>query len=110
MWDFRENNLYRPSVYLPYAHAPNAEVTCVLGFRDSRRLVSRAMDDSMKIWDLRRPPTTGTNTSGKCDEALLQWDDQDGLFNMNSRTGVTLSPNEKIVLTGTSVRKGYSTA
>jgi WD40 repeat protein len=29
---------------------------------------------------------------------------------MNSRTGVTLSPNEKIVLTGTSVRKGYSVA
>jgi|FLMP01.2.fsa_nt_emb hypothetical protein len=67
MWDFRENNLYRPSVYLPYAHAPNAEVTCVLGFRDSRRLASRAMDDSMKVWDLRKP--SGANE--KSDQAVL---------------------------------------
>jgi len=56
---------------LPHAHAPNAEVTAVLGFRDSRRLVSRAMDDSMKIWDLRRTPGSGSSAiataSGKCD-------------------------------------------
>ena len=71
------------------------------------------MDDSMKVWDLRRPQTTsqsGAAPSGKSDQALFHWDDEDGLFNMNSRTGVAQSPNEKIVLTGTSVRKGYSVA
>ena len=97
LWDFRENNLYRPSVFIPFAHAPNSEVTCILGFRDSRRFVSRALDDSMKVWDMR-----------KSDQPLFSWDEQHSLFNLNPKTSVTLSPNEKIVLTGTSVRKGYA--
>jgi len=32
------------------------------------------------------------------------WED---LVNLSSKTGIAVSPNEKILLTGTSVRKGY---
>jgi len=51
------------------------------------------MDDTMKMWDLRKPT-----------EPVFTWEN---LINLSSKTNVTLSTNEKVVLTGTSVRKGY---
>jgi len=63
-------------------------------FRDGKKFLSRAMDDTMKLWDIRQ------TRSGPVQE----WDD---LVNLSPKTGVAISPNEKVVLTGTSVRKGY---
>lgn len=61
--------------------------------KDEKKIVSRSMDDTMKLWDIR-------NTK----HAVHEWTD---LTNLSSKTSVCFSPNEKIVLTGTSVRKGF---
>jgi len=51
------------------------------------------MDDTMKMWDMR-----------KLDSPVFTWDN---LINLSSKTNIALSINEKVALTGTSVRKGY---
>ena len=51
------------------------------------------MDDTMKLWDIR-------NTKFP----IFEWKD---LTNLSSKTNVCISPDEKLVLTGTSVRKGF---
>jgi WD repeat-containing protein 70 len=62
-------------------------------FKDNQRLVSRSMDDSLKLWDIR-----------KASKPVYEWFD---LINLSSKTNIALSPNEKYVITGTSVRKNY---
>jgi hypothetical protein len=47
----------------------------------------------MKMWDIR-----------KLNKSIFSWED---LVNLSSKTGVTISSNEKFLLTGTSVRHGY---
>jgi len=51
------------------------------------------MDDTFKMWDIR-----------KLNEAVFAWHD---LVNLSPRTATTISPNEKMLLTGTSVRQGF---
>lgn len=62
-------------------------------FKDEKRMVSRGMDDTMKLWDIRN-----------IKYPVFEWEN---LLNMSDRTSVCISPNEKFVLTGTSVKKGY---
>lgn len=62
-------------------------------FKDEKRVVSRGMDDTMKLWDIRNTKNT-----------LFEWKD---LINLSSKTNVAISPDEKLVLTGTSVKKGF---
>lgn len=50
---------------------------------------------SMKLWDIRKPNIG----------PLIAWKDA-SLCNFNQPTNVALSSNERIVLTGSSVRKG----
>lgn len=63
-------------------------------FKDEKRLVSRSMDDTMKLWDIRNAK-----------EPVNVWRD---LTNLNSKTGICISPDETLILTGTSVRKGFA--
>lgn len=63
-------------------------------FKDEKRLVSRSMDDTMKLWDIRNAK-----------EPVNVWRD---LTNLNAKTGVCISPDETLILTGTSVRKGFA--
>ena len=93
IWDLRSNNLYRPQFHFTDAHAPGCEITDIQMFRDSLRFASRSMDDTMKMWDIR-----------KTSEAVFTWED---LVNLSSKTAITIAPNEKLLLTGTSVRQGY---
>ena len=51
------------------------------------------MDDTMKVWDIR-------NTV----HPINEWTD---LTNLSSKTNICLSPDEKLIMTGTSVRKGF---
>ena len=51
------------------------------------------MDDSMKLWDIRMTA-----------KPVLLWDD---LPNLSSKTNIALSPDQKIIVTGSSVRKNY---
>lgn len=55
-------------------------------------MISRAMDDTMKFWDWRFP-----------NEPIYEWND---LMNYTIKTNVTLSPDEKIIITGDSVKRG----
>lgn len=55
-------------------------------------MLSRAMDDTLKFWDWRYPS-----------EPIQTWDD---LLNIASHTNVGLSPDEKIIFTGDSVKRG----
>ena len=54
IWDMRTNNLYRPQFLFKDAHAPNCEVTGFEMFRDSFQFASRSMDDTLKLWDIRK--------------------------------------------------------
>merc|ERR1719265_2741230 len=93
MWDIRQNNIYRPQVLIRDSHAPGCDISSFQMFRDSFRFASRAMDDTLKMWDIRRP-----------DKPIHAWED---LVNFSPKTGIAISPNEKVLVTGTSVRKGY---
>lgn len=63
-------------------------------FKDERKLASRSLDDTMKVWDVRSTKYP-----------IWEWKD---LTNLSTRTNVTFfGKNEDIVLTGTSVRKGF---
>lgn len=92
IWDVKAKSLHRPQVYIKDAHL-QGEITFIKVFKDEKRLATRSMDDTLKLWDIR-------NTK----HPFQEWKD---LTCIQSKTGITLSPDEKLVLTGTSVRKGF---
>ena len=55
IWDLRASNLYRPQYHYTDAHSPGCEITAIQMFRDSHRFASRSQDDTMKMWDIRKP-------------------------------------------------------
>lgn len=91
LWDEKGPN-YRPVSIFKDAHQENSEITSVVFYNDCQRMLSRAMDDTLKFWDWRFP-----------NEPINVWSD---LLNFTSCTNVSLSPDEKIIMTGDSVRKG----
>mmetsp|Transcript_32825 Transcript_32825/g.37567 ORF Transcript_32825/g.37567 Transcript_32825/m.37567 type:complete len:771 (+) Transcript_32825:86-2398(+) len=90
-WDEKGPN-YRPTNIFQDAHSANAEITSVVFYKDGHRMLSRAMDDTLKFWDWRFPS-----------EPINVWTD---LMNFTTNTNVALSPDEKIILTGDSVKRG----
>ncbi|CDW85197.1 wd repeat-containing protein 70 [Stylonychia lemnae] len=93
IWDRKFKSFHRPTINFTQAHTQGSEVSCVKFFKDDKRLVTRAMDDTLKLWDIR-------NTK----HPFQEWKD---LINLSSKTNVSISPDERLVLTGTSVRKGF---
>ena len=63
-------------------------------FKDEKRVATRGLDDKLKLWDIRASK-----------HPFQEW--SESLTNLNSKTGIAISPDEKVVLTGTSVRKGF---
>ena len=86
------NKNWKPEIYIPNAHSNNAEITSVLFHEENSTFYSRADDNTMKIWDIRRT-----------DRPVHVFSD---LPCFNSKTGICLSPENDIIITGTSVRKG----
>lgn len=39
-------------MYIKEAHLPG-DITCVKMFKDEKRLATRSMDDTLKLWDIR---------------------------------------------------------
>lgn len=74
------------------AHSEGTTITSVLFAEDNRTFYSRGDDSTMKMWDIRRH-----------EKVLHVWDNI-GCF--SSKTGICLSPENDIVITGTSVKKG----
>ena len=74
------------------AHASGTETSCLKFSTDGNRLLSRGADDTMKLWDIRnmtKPLNVATN-----------------LENVFIGTDCWFSPDEKVVMTGTSVKRG----
>jgi len=75
------------------AHAGN-EISCLCANHDGTTLVSRGMDDTVKQWDCRNFKTP-VNTTGN-------------LLSYYSSTTCSFSPDEKLIVTGTSAMKDGS--
>eukprot|EP00743_Colponemidia_sp_Colp-15_P009177 GILK01010013.1.p1 GENE.GILK01010013.1~~GILK01010013.1.p1 ORF type:complete len:569 (+),score=120.33 GILK01010013.1:113-1708(+) len=90
LWQNR-NSFQKADVTIREAHRVGSETSSVKFFSDNRRVLSRGGDDTLKIWDIR-------NAS----RPIKVWED---LPNHILQTEVTLSPDEQLILTGTSVKK-----
>ena len=74
------------------AHTNGSDISCLCLSYDDNTLISRGGDDTLKQWDLRnfKQPT-----------AVAQ-----DLISYYTVTNCVFSPDEKLILTGTSVKKG----
>ncbi|KAF8951110.1 hypothetical protein BGZ52_000257, partial [Haplosporangium bisporale] len=77
------------------AHVRGTETSCITFSRDSQRMVTRGGDDTVKLWDTRN-----------LKHPLSIAEEVDS---MNAEANVIFSPDERLILTGTSVKKnaGY---
>ncbi|KAF9434981.1 hypothetical protein BGZ76_007103 [Entomortierella beljakovae] len=77
------------------AHVKGTETTGITFSKDSQRMVTRGGDDTVKIWDVRNL---------KHPLAIAE-----DMSSLNSEVNVIYSPNERLIVTGTGVRKneGY---
>jgi WD40 repeat protein len=90
---WKSNGPYiRSSMSQPAAHSNGSETTCLLFSHDCQKLVSRGGDDTMKLWDIRQ---------FKSPIHIAQ-----NLPNLYPTTSCSFSPDEKLIITGTSVKKG----
>lgn len=88
-----KSGYWKPDIYNPNAHASGSEITSVIFSEDNLKVFSRAEDSTMKMWDLRR-----------WNRPVKEWTN---LPCFASRTGMALSPDESMIMTGTSVKKGH---
>ncbi|KAF9180990.1 hypothetical protein BGZ50_005771 [Haplosporangium sp. Z 11] len=77
------------------AHVKGTETSSIIFSRDSQRMVTRGGDDTVKLWDTR-------NLKHPLSIA-------EDLVTLNSEANVIFSPDERLILTGTGVKKneGY---
>ncbi|CEG71549.1 hypothetical protein RMATCC62417_07265 [Rhizopus microsporus] len=86
------SNLLRPAVSIADAHQKGTETASVLFSKDNHTVVTRGGDDSVKLWDIR-------NAKKAVKTAY-------GLDIVNPEVNVIFSPDERLILTGTSCPKG----
>ena len=82
---------YLPQIYIPNAHENNCEISSIVFMENNRNFYSRATDNTMKLWDIR-----------KYNKPVKVWDN---LPCNNYKTEICISPEEDYVLTGTSAIK-----
>ncbi|XP_065834723.1 WD repeat-containing protein 70-like [Oscarella lobularis] len=82
----------RPVMSQSAAHVAGTEASSLVFAYDNRTLVSRGGDDTVKLWDVRQFKTP---------VHIAQ-----NLTNIYPMTNCTFSPDEKLVVTGTSIPKG----
>lgn len=93
IWSIKPGWGSRPDIYVPNGHSD--EITSLKFSSDGRILLSRSFDGSLKVWDLRQMKTS-----------LKSFED---LPNHYAQTNVAFSPNEQLILTGTSVERDSTT-
>lgn len=93
IWSLKPGWGSRPDIYVANGHSD--EITGLKFSSDGRILLSRSFDGSLKVWDLRQMKT-----------ALKSFED---LPNHYSQTNVAFSPDEQLLLTGTSVERDSTT-
>jgi WD repeat-containing protein 70 len=91
MWN--DNGPYHvPAILKRNAHEGDKEITSMKLSSDDHTLITRSMDDTLKIWDIR-----------KFDQPVEVFKNLTNLF---TQTDCIFSPDEKYIITGTSIRKG----
>ncbi len=91
MWDTRRS-FVNTSRLIRDAHSKGSEITCIQFSYDGNNLLSRGTDETLKLWDMKMLKTP-----------LFSKDD---LFNRFSMTDCFFSPDDRLVATGVSCRKG----
>ncbi|EFA12723.1 gastrulation defective protein 1 homolog [Tribolium castaneum] len=92
LWDFRKSSV-APASQLRKAHLPG-EVTSIRFSNVGNNLLTRSCDETMKLWDVRN-----------LKKSLFEIGD---LFTRYDTTDAIFSPNDAILATGVSLRKGES--
>lgn len=93
IWNIKSGWTSRPDTHIPKGHSD--EITGLKFTSDGRILLSRSFDGTMKVWDLRQTK-----------EPLKVFED---LPNHYSQTNIALSPDEQLILTGTSIERDSTT-
>ncbi|GAB2298556.1 hypothetical protein Dimus_032623 [Dionaea muscipula] len=93
IWNLKPGWGTRPEVHVEKAHSD--DITGLKYSTDGRLLLSRSFDCTLKVWDLRQ-----MKQSVKVFEELP---------NHYAQTNIAFSPDEQLILTGTSVEKDSST-
>jgi len=93
MWDHRKS-FVNVALMLRDAHQNGADMSCLTFGYNNRHVATRASDDTLKLWDLRsfkKPVNVAKD-----------------LFSRFDFTQCSFSPDDKMVLTGTSMNRGDS--
>ncbi|KAK5581511.1 hypothetical protein RB653_001546 [Dictyostelium firmibasis] len=90
-WDKR-STLLKPKFVFQEAHEYGTEVTSIQYNRDCYSMISRGMDSTLRVWDLRNPL-----------KPLIVWDD---LLCDYIETNTIFGSYDRVIVTGTSSAKG----
>ena len=91
MWDHRKSFI-NVALHLKDAHLKSSVTSCVVFGHDNRHVATRGGDDTMKLWDVRafRKPVHVA----------------EGLFSRFEMTECSFSPDDRMLVTGTSMDRG----
>nr|SVE75022.1 EOG090X0364 [Daphnia dolichocephala] len=93
MWDHRKM-FVNTSVLIRNAHQTGTETSSIVFSYDGRNVATRGGDSTLKLWDIRQPKSP-VHSAGD-------------LFSRFGMTNCAFSPNDRLLLTGTSFQKGES--
>ncbi|XP_024370422.1 uncharacterized protein [Physcomitrium patens] len=91
IWNVKAGWGSRPDIYISNAHENGDDVTSLCFSGDGNTLLSRSTDSTVKVWDVRKPKAP-----------LKTFGD---LPNSYAQTTVSFSPDERLIMTGTSTEK-----
>ncbi|KAG0619396.1 hypothetical protein M758_4G136700 [Ceratodon purpureus] len=91
IWNVKAGWGSRPDVYIQKAHESGDDVTSLCFSGDGNTLLSRSTDSTVKVWDVRK---------SKAPLKVF-----DNLPNSYAQTTVSFSPDERLIMTGTSTEK-----
>ncbi|KAM8829032.1 WD repeat-containing protein 70 isoform 2-T2 [Spinachia spinachia] len=89
IWD--RNLSVHTKFHCRQAHAPGSDTSCLSFSYDGRTLASRGGDDTLKMWDIRSFKKPVNVAAGLC--------------NYFTMTDCCFSPDDRLLVTGTSVKK-----